>query len=302
MIPSNDETTNQAMTRTAFIGLGAMGAPMAGHLHRAGHLAAVWNRSRDKSERFAADHPGTALPESLAELAGIAEAVLICVSADDDLRAVVEQLEPGLREGSIVVDHSTVAPATAREIAERLAARDVHFVDAPVTGGVEGAIHGRLAIMAGGEAEALARLEPVFGAYGKLWRHLGPAGAGQSAKAVNQLIVAGVAEAVCEALALVEALGLPAEAMLELLGGGAAGSWFLEKRGRTMLDDSFDTGFAPALLLKDLKICRALIDEAGFRSSILAPALADYQRLVDGGETGKDISALIRQKRRDATG
>jgi len=286
------------MTKTAFIGLGAMGAPMAGHLHRAGLLAAVWNRSRDKAERFVVEHPGAALPQTLGELAAQAEIVLICVSADDDLRAVVEQIEPGLRAGSIVVDHSTVAPATAREIASRLSARDVQFVDAPVTGGVEGAIHGRLAIMVGGEAETLARLEPVFAAYGKLWRHLGPAGAGQSAKAVNQLIVAGVAEAVCEALALVEKLGLPPEAMLELLGGGAAGSWFLEKRGRTMLADSFETGFAPALLLKDLKICRALTEEAGFASSILGPAVADYQRLVDAGETGKDISALIRQKRR----
>ena len=174
----------------------------------------------------------------------------------------------------------------------------MQFVDAPVTGGVEGAIHGRLAIMAGGEVDAIERLAPVFAAYGKVWRRLGPAGAGQSAKAVNQLIVAGVAEAVCEALALVEKLGLPQAEMLELLGGGAAGSWFLDKRGRTMLADSFDTGFAPALLLKDLKIVRALVDEAGFASSILGPALADYQRLVDGGETGKDISALIRLKRR----
>nr|WP_277347449.1 NAD-binding protein [Wenzhouxiangella sp. XN79A] len=140
-------------------------------------------------------------------------------------------------------------------------------------------------------------MAPVFAAYGKVWRHLGPAGSGQSAKAVNQLIVAGIAEAVCEALALVEKLDLPREAMLELLGGGAAGNWFLDKRGRSMLDDSFDVGFEPALLLKDLKICKALADEAGFGSTVLPGALADYQRLVDGGETGKDISALIRIKR-----
>lgn len=289
------------MTKTAFIGLGAMGAPMAGHLHRAGLLAAVWNRSRDKAERFAAAHPGTALPATPADLAAAVEVVLICVSADDDLRAVINAIEPGLSAGGVVVDHSTVAPTTAREIAERLAAHGVQFVDAPVTGGVEGACHGRLAIMAGGEAAAFERLDPVFSAYAKVWRRLGPVGAGQSAKAVNQLIVAGVAEAVCEALALVETLGLPADDMLELLSGGAAGCWFLEKRGRSMLADSFDTGFAPALLLKDLKIVRALTQEVGFCSSILAPVIADYQRLVDAGETGKDISALIRLKRCSTT-
>jgi len=196
-----------------------------------------------------------------------------------------------------VVDHSTVSPATAREISERLATRDVAFVDAPVTGGVEGAKNGQLAIMAGGDREAFARLENVFAAYGKAWRHLGPAGAGQSAKAVNQLIVAGIAEAVCEGLAVVEKLGLPRDEMLELLGGGAAGNWFLEKRGRTMLADSFETGFAPKLLLKDLKICASLLDELSFESSVLPNALKDYARLVERGETGKDISALIRLKR-----
>lgn len=282
--------------RTGFIGLGAMGAPMAGHLHRHGLLAAVWNRSGDKSDAFVRAHEGVEVADSPAALARGVDVVLVCVSADDDLRGVLAGLEPGLRPGMVVVDHSTVAPATARELAERMQALEVAFVDAPVTGGVEGAKNGQLAIMAGGDATAFDRLEPVFAAYGKAWRHLGPAGAGQSAKAVNQLIVAGIAEAVCEGLALVEKLGLPQEEMLELLGGGAAGNWFLEKRGATMLADSFETGFDPKLLLKDLKICASLLDELGFESAVLPNALEDYARLVESGHVGRDISSLIRVK------
>jgi len=285
------------MITTGFIGLGAMGGPMAGHLHDKGLLTAVWNRSREKAEEFARAHERVETPDSPAALAGMVEVILVCVSADDDLRQVIADLVPGLKPGKIVVDHSTVSPATAREISERLATRDVAFVDAPVTGGVEGAKNGQLAIMAGGDSDAFERLENVFAAYGKAWRHLGPAGAGQSAKAVNQLIVAGIAEAVCEGLAVVEKLGLPRDEMLELLGGGAAGNWFLEKRGRTMLADSFETGFAPKLLLKDLRICASLLDELDFESSVLPNALDDYARLVEAGETGKDISALIRLKR-----
>jgi len=285
------------MITAGFIGLGAMGGPMAGHLHQHGLLTAVWNRSGEKTDEFAQAHSRVECPASPAALAEMVDVILVCVSADDDLRKLIAALEPGLRPGKIVVDHSTVSPATAREISQRLATRDVAFVDAPVTGGVEGAKNGQLAIMAGGDSDAFARLENVFAAYGKAWRHLGPAGAGQSAKAVNQLIVAGIAEAVCEGLAVVEKLGLPQDEMLELLGGGAAGNWFLEKRGRTMLADSFETGFAPKLLLKDLRICESLLDELSFESSVLPNALADYGRLVEGGETGKDISALIRLKR-----
>ncbi|WP_376692825.1 NAD(P)-dependent oxidoreductase [Wenzhouxiangella sp. EGI_FJ10409] len=283
--------------KTGWIGLGAMGWPMAGHLHDHGHLAAVWNRSAEKSEAFAAGHEGVSAAGSPAELTAAVEVVCLCVSADDDLREVVAAMRASLRAGQIVIDHSTVAPATARELAEQLAALDVAFIDAPVTGGVEGAKNGQLAVMAGGEAEAVEKARPVMNSYARLVHHLGPAGAGQSAKAVNQLMVAGIAEAVCESLALMERLELPREAMLELLGGGAAGNWFLDKRGRTMLEDSFETGFAPRLLLKDLKICDHLCREAGYDSAVLTQALTDYQALVDAGETGRDISALFRQKR-----
>jgi 3-hydroxyisobutyrate dehydrogenase len=283
--------------KTGWIGLGAMGWPMAGHLHGAGLLTHVWNRSRAKAEAFVEQHTGAELAADPASLAASVEVIAVCVSADQDLKSLIEQLRPGLKAGQIVLDHSTVSPATAREMAETLAELDVGFVDAPVTGGVEGAIKGSLAIMGGGQWDDFHALEPVFATYARVHHHLGAHGAGQSAKAVNQLMVAGIAEAVCESLALMEKLDLPREAMLEILSGGAAGSWFLDKRGRTMLADEFEIGFAPALLLKDLKICAALCEQAEFESGVLEQALPDYQKLVDGGETGRDISALIRLKR-----
>jgi len=283
--------------KTGWIGLGAMGWPMAGHLHDHGHLAAVWNRSCGKSKAFADDHQGVLAAESPAELAAAVDVVCLCVSADDDLREVVAAMRDSLRAGQVVIDHSTVAPATARELAADLEQLDVAFVDAPVTGGVEGASNGQLAVMAGGEAKAVERVRPVIDSYARVMHHLGPAGAGQSAKAVNQLMVAGIAEAVCESLALMERLDLPREPMLELLGGGAAGNWFLDKRGRTMLADSFEVGFDPRLLLKDLGICRTLCQEAGVESAVLEQALGDYRQLVEGGDEGRDISALFRIKR-----
>ena len=283
--------------KAAWIGLGAMGAPMAGHLANGRHLAAVWNRTAAKAERFAAEHPRVRAAATPEDASRDADVIFICVSADDDLRRIVDQLEPVLGAGQIVVDHSTVAPSTSRDLADSLEDLGVAFIDAPVTGGVEGAINGQLAIMAGGDERALDRMRPVLACYARVVHHLGPSGCGQAAKAVNQLMVAGIAEAVCESLALMRKLELPDEPMLELLGGGAAGNWFLDKRGRTMLADSFETGFDPKLLLKDLGICHELCQLADFDSEVLKLALRDYARLVESGETGRDISALFRHKR-----
>ena len=285
--------------KAGWIGLGAMGWPMAGHLHRNQHLDRVWNRSRDKAEAFAEQHPDVALATDPADLAAAVDVVMICVSADQDLDHVVEAMKPALRAGQIVVDHSTVSPQTARKLGRDLAEMEVAFIDAPVTGGVEGAVKGQLAIMAGGEWASFHRLAPLIDSYARIHHHLGPNGSGQAAKAVNQLMVAGIAEAVCESLALMDRLDLPREAMLELLGGGAAGNWFLDKRGRTMLADEFDTGFDPRLLLKDLKICQSLCQDTGFESAVIEQALADYARLVKSDDHGRDISALIRLKRKE---
>lgn len=283
-------------SRVGLVGLGAMGEPMARHLHAAGLLAAVWNRSRDKAARFAAES-GVALPETLAELAGICDVVVTCVSADQDVLEVVDALCAGLKPGALVIDTSTVAPATARSAAQRLAGIGVDFTDAPLTGGVEGARNGTLSVLVGGTPAAFARAQPVLATFGRRVVRFGDVGAGQATKAVNQVMVAGIAEAVCEGLALAERMGLDTGALIDTLGNGAAGTWFMDKRGRTMLAGEFDVGFKLRLLHKDLGIVAALAEDAGIALPTAAAARADYARLLEAGHGDEDISSLIRLKR-----
>lgn len=281
--------------RAGFIGLGAMGLPMAGHLARCGLLEAVWNRSPGRAAEAAGE--GVAIADSPAALAARCNLVMICVSADADVLEMVDALLPGLAPGSIVVDHSTVSPATARTAAERLQAADCRFLDAPVSGGPEGAQAGTLSIMAGGEAADLDAVRGALECYGARISHMGPVGSGQAAKAVNQVLVAGIAAAVCEGLALGEALGLDSARLLPTLGAGAAANWFLEKRGASMLAGEFGTGFKLSLLLKDLRIVQPLARSAGTGRQVLEQALADYALLQARGHGEEDISALIRLKR-----
>jgi 3-hydroxyisobutyrate dehydrogenase len=281
--------------KAAFIGLGAMGAPMAGHLHAKGLLAAVANRSQAKADALAAE-----LGVQAPGLAGIAEScdvIALCVSADADVIGVIESLAPSLKKGSIVVDHSTVAPATATKAARILAEVGADFLDAPVSGGVEGARNGKLSVMVGGDAAVLERARPVLEAYGLRITHMGPVGSGQATKAVNQVLVAGIAHAVTEGLALGEALGLEADRLIPTLAAGAAGNWFLDKRGATMLRNEFSVGFKLALLHKDLGIVRGIASEAGTDRTIIEQSLADFGELMAQGYGDDDISALIRLKR-----
>ncbi len=282
--------------KTAFIGLGAMGAPMAGHLHTHGLLAAVGNRSQARADALAAEL-GVVAP-SLADIAATCDVIAICVSADADVVGVVEALAPSLRKGSIVIDHSTVAPATARRVAQRLADVGAGFIDAPVSGGVEGAKNGKLSVMVGGDATVLEKVRPVLDAYAVRVTHMGPVGSGQATKAVNQVLVAGIAHAVTEGLALGEALGLEADRLIPTLGAGAAGNWFLEKRGATMLRNEFSVGFKLALLHKDLGIVREIAEEAGTDRGVIERSLADFAELMSQGYGDEDISALIRLKRK----
>lgn len=282
--------------KAAFIGLGAMGAPMAGHLHDKGLLAAVGNRTQAKADTLAAKL-GIAAPD-LASLGAQCDVIALCVSADADVIGVVHALLPGLREGSIVIDHSTVAPATAKRAASMLAAKGALFLDAPVSGGVEGAINGKLSVMVGGDAEVLERARPVLEAYAVRVTHMGPVGAGQSTKAVNQVLVAGIAHAVTEGLALGEALGLDPARLIPTLASGAAGNWFLEKRGATMLRNEFAVGFKLALLHKDLGIVDAIAKDAGTSRAVIEASLADFAELMSQGYGDDDISALIRLKRK----
>ncbi len=281
--------------KAAFVGLGAMGAPMAGHLKSKGLLHAVAHRTQAKADALARELDVAA--PTLAELAAQCDVIALCVTADADVLATIEAMLPHLRRGAIVVDHSTVSPDTAKRAAARLATVGADFLDAPVSGGVEGAKNGKLSVMVGGDADVLERARPVLEAYALRVTHLGGVGAGQATKAVNQVLVAGIAQAVCEGLALGEALGLEPERLLPTLGAGAAGSWFLEKRGATMLRNEFSVGFKLALLHKDLGIVREIAKSAGTDRTVIEKSLADYAQLMSEGYGDDDISALIRLKR-----
>ena len=278
-----------------FIGLGAMGAPMARHLHGRGLLAVVGNRTAAKAQALAAEL-GVAAAASAADFAGC-DVVALCVSLDADVLENVQALAEVLAAGAVVIDHSTVSVDTARQAQALLAARGIGFVDAPVSGGVEGARNGKLSVMAGGSEADLAKARPVLEAYAARITHMGDTGAGQATKAVNQVLVAGINEAVCEGLALGEKLGLDAEKLLPTLMAGAAGNWFLEKRGATMLANQFVPGFKCGHLLKDLRIVEGMARDAGVQAPVVAQALADYARLVEQGQGDADTSALITLKR-----
>lgn len=286
--------------RTGVIGLGAMGTPMARHLAARELLAGVWNRTAEKAAVLASEL-GVPAAQSPAELAAQCNVLLTCVSADDDLEAVTMQALPGLKAGDTVIDTSTVSPGVSERLAELLDRHSVGFIDAPVSGGVEGAKKGTLTVMAGGDFAIFSRVTPVLESFSSRVTHMGEVGAGQATKAVNQVIVGGVAEAVCEALALSEKLNLPSERLLTVLGAGAADSWFLRHRGLSMLQDRFETGFKLSLLLKDLKIIQSMARELHIKLPTVEAAILDYTELVDAGDGDNDISGLIRKKRcRDA--
>lgn len=290
--------------KTGFIGLGAMGAHMARHLLEAGHLVAVWNRTRATTEAWWREvgEPATvALPATPAELAEQCELVLTCVSDDAALAEMVEAMLPGLAPGSVWVDTSTVGRETATTLARRVGEQGMQALDAPVTGGVEGARDGRLVMLVGGEAQTLERVRPVLACFTRRIERMGGHGAGQAAKAVNQLMVAGINQAVTEALAFGEALaresGLDMVRLAEVLGGGAAGNWFLEHRGASMLAGDYTPGFKLALHHKDLGLCQGLAEELGTQLPLAEMTLVHYRRLMEVGRGEADISVLIEQKR-----
>jgi 3-hydroxyisobutyrate dehydrogenase len=283
--------------KTGFIGLGAMGAPMARNLSRSGLLQSVWNRSADKARALAAEL-GCEAPASPADLARGVDVVLLCVSADSDVLEMIEALVPGLRRGQVVLDFSTVSSGTARAAAARLAPLGVAFMDVPVSGGVEGARLGTLAVMAGGDAATFDKVLPVLQSVGKTLTHFGPHGAGQAAKATNQIMVAGIARAVAEAMAFAQAQQLPLDKVIATLGGGAASSWFLANRAPFMVQKRFPPGFRVRLHAKDLRIVRAMAAERGVTLPVVEASLADYAVLIDDGFGDEDISSIYRLKAR----
>jgi 3-hydroxyisobutyrate dehydrogenase len=283
------------MQRVGFAGLGAMGAPMARNIHRSGLLEAVWNRSSGKATELAAEL-GCKSPLSLADFATSVDTIVICVSADADVRSVIEGIGPALRAGAIVIDCSTVSADTARWAEQFLAAQSVQFVDAPVSGGVEGAKQGTLAIMAGGDSKAFERAKPVLVAMGKTVEHFGAAGAGQATKATNQIMCAGIIRACAEAMAFAAAHELPLERVVSTLGAGAGSSWYFVHRAPNMVRGSYPAGFRVKLHAKDLTICRDMAARFGVSLPVVDSMLAEYAELMAQGYGDEDISATHRLK------
>ncbi|HEY4772135.1 MAG TPA: NAD(P)-dependent oxidoreductase [Steroidobacteraceae bacterium] len=277
--------------RAGFVGLGAMGMHMARNLHRAGVLTTVWNRTADKAKALAAEL-GCRAADSLASLAAEVDAVVVCVAADADVLDVVTQLAPALKAGSLVIDCSTVSSQTARRASALLHGSD--FLDCPVSGGVEGARDGTLVIMVGGAAEAFERARPLLGALGKTITHFGPTGSGQAAKATNQIMCAGIIEAVAEAMAFAHAEGLPLPQLVDTLGKGAGSSWYFVHRAPNMIRGSYPPGFKVRLHAKDLGICREMAARFGVTLPVVEQVLGVYDELIARGYGDEDISAAYR--------
>ena len=282
-------------TRVGFCGLGTMGAAMAANVARAGFPLTVWNRTPGRAEVPLA--AGATEATSPATVAAASDVVVICVSDTPDVEAVLfgqGGLASGLAQGTLVIDCSTIAPAATREFAERLAGAGVGFVDAPVSGGSEGAEKGTLTIMVGGSDEDVARAQPVLEAMGASITHMGPSGAGQATKAVNQVILSGVYLGVAEGMVLAMKSGLDAGKVAEALAGGAAGSWVLNNRSGRMIDDEYPLGFRIALHLKDLGIALEQAREVGAALPVAAMAAQIEAGLVARGHGDDDNSALAR--------
>ena len=281
--------------RVGFLGLGAMGAHMARNLHRAGVLAAVWNRTSDKAVALAAELHCSAATTA-ADLAQRCDVMVLCVSADPDVLAVIDALHAGLRAGQLIIDCSTVSAATARAVAERLAGNGVDFMDCPVSGGVEGARDGTLAIMCGGSDASFTLAQPALTAMGRTVAHFGPVGAGQAAKATNQIMCAGIIEAVSEAMAFAKANDLPLDKLVATLGKGAGSSWYFVHRAPNMIQETYPPGFRVRLHAKDLRICHDMAAAFGVQLPLVERMLAQYAELIAAGHGDEDISACFRLK------
>ena len=287
------------MAKLAFLGLGVMGYPMAGHLQAAGHDVTVYNRTAAKAEAWVNAHGGSfaTTPRSAAEGA---EFVMACVGNDDDLRSVClgdEGAFAGMSAGSVFVDHTTVSAKVTAELYDAADTHQISFVDAPISGGQAGAENAALSVMCGGDESAYVRAEPIIDTYAKLCRRIGVSGAGQMTKMCNQIAIAGLVQGLSEALHFAEKAGLDGRAVVEVISQGAAGSWQMANRYETMLDDHFEHGFAVDWMRKDLGICLDAANENG--ASLPVTALVDqfYKDVQKLGGGRWDTSSLFKRLR-----
>ncbi|WGW03111.1 NAD(P)-dependent oxidoreductase [Tropicibacter oceani] len=287
------------MAKVAFLGLGVMGYPMAGYLAKAGHDVTVYNRTAAKAEKWVSEHGGAFATTPRAAAQG-ADFVMSCVGNDDDLRSVClgdDGAFAGMEAGAVFVDHTTVSAQVTRELHAAAADSGIAFVDAPISGGQAGAENGALVVMCGGAQDAYDKAEPMIDAYSKLCKRLGESGSGQLCKMVNQICIAGLVQGLSEGLHFAEKAGLDGRAVVEVIGGGAAGSWQMVNRYETMLDDHFEHGFAVDWMRKDLGICLQTANENG--ASLPVTALVDqfYKDVQKLGGGRWDTSSLIKRLR-----
>jgi 3-hydroxyisobutyrate dehydrogenase len=278
--------------KVGIIGLGAMGLGMARRLNQAGFLAGVYNRTAAKMAEFTVTHYCQA-----EALAADMEVIVLCVSADNDVLEMVETIAKTIKPNTIVIDTSTVSSETAKQAATLLATKHAKFLDAPVSGGVEGAKNGILSMMVGGDVQVLESVRPILASIATRIIHIGDTGSGQATKAINQIMGAGINQAVTEALAVAQAQELPMDKVIEVISGGASGNWFLDHRGVTMTQGEFSIGFKLVLHHKDLKIAQAMAAQVGIATPLTDMTITNYQQLMAEGFGDEDISALYRLKK-----
>lgn len=282
------------MANLAFLGLGVMGYPMAGHLVAAGHTVTVWNRSADKAHKWAGEYAGTAAAD-IETAVKSADIVMMCVGNDDDVYAVAKPAIATMNSGSILVDHTTASAKCARSCYEMASAANIGFVDAPISGGEAGAVNGALTIMCGGDVDIYARAEPVMDAYAKAMKHMGPSGAGQLTKMVNQICIAGTLQGLSEAVHFAKRAGLDVDEVVEAIGQGAAQSWQMDNRASTMGRSEFEFGFAVDWMRKDLKIALEAADENGANLTMTKMVDGYYEDVQNMGGNRWDTSSLLKR-------
>jgi len=289
------------MANIGFVGLGVMGYPMAGHLQQAGHSVTVYNRTASKSRQWADEFAGTAVATPALAAAG-QDYVMVCVGNDDDLRSVIagdEGVLKGARSGLVIVDHTTASADVARELAALASQQGVEFLDAPVSGGQAGAENGQLTIMVGGDDAVFDRVQPIIASYARMSQLMGPTGSGQLTKMVNQICIAGLVQGLSEALNFAQQAGLDGEAVVSVISKGAAQSWQMENRHKTMLASEFEHGFAVDWMRKDLAIVLAEAQRNGAQLPVTALVDQFYADVQAMGGGRWDTSSLIARLKRD---
>lgn len=284
--------------KIAFIGLGVMGSPMASHLVKAGYQLTVFNRTAEKATQWAAAHPGHTAATSPAKAAAEADIVLLCVGKDEDVREVVcgeQGVLKTLRPGSLIIDHTTASANLAREMAERCSEQQVEFIDAPVSGGQQGAENGQLTIMAGGSERAFQRAEPIMQVFARAVTLMGPSGSGQLTKMVNQICIGGLVQALAEGLNFAKQAGLDQQKVIDVISLGAAGSWQMVNRHKTMIADQYEHGFAVDWMRKDLDICLTQARNLGTQLPVTALVDQLYAEVQQMGGGRWDTSSLLKR-------